>query len=347
MEGARVLNLGPNPPRSGTEAPPVESKFSQNEDLIEQTRADVRRMRIQFERQQDEQDSHRQRTKILSVVLGALIVFFAIALWFGYPTLKDQKKTMADTLGLQTASNTLSERSSIMESSLNKLLGGMSSVASRMDRLETDMKSNLDAARSQTQQVGQRIREDVNRSIQSMQSRLTGVESNQKEAAERVTKLQEQVAGLQKELVTTREQASSATQQLKQQLAEAQQSSSKELSGLNQRMVTSQTALTTLSNRVDRKQVRFEIPTRKTEEIAPGIYLTVRHADVGKQQIDGTVQLSASSRLLPIRGESINRPMAFSMSDDNRPIHLVLTEVAKNKVSGYLLMPTEQVVSSK
>ena len=340
MSSAHVLNLGDNQPRKPkTEIPPVEDTFTQDKDLLEQTRADVRRMRIQFERQQDEHESHQQRTKILSIVLGVLFVWFVVSLWVFYPAIRDQKKSLADMLGLQTLTNTLGGRMGSMQDSLKTLAGSLTLLAGRMDQLELNMKSNLEAARGGAQQVGQRIREDVNRNLQAMGNRLSGVESNQKEAADRVTQLQQQIAGLQKDLATTREQASTATEQLKQ-LTEAQQSSTKEISGLNQKVATSQTALSTLSNRVDRKRIDFEVPTRKAEQqIAPGIYLTVKHADTGKHEIDGMLQVGGSSQNITIRGVSILRPISFTTADDNRPIQFVLTDVAKDKVSGYLLMP--------
>src|SRR5215471_16738304 len=108
MSSAHVLNLGDNQPRQPRpEIPPVEDTFTQEKDLLEQTRADVRRMRIQFERQQDEHESHQQRTKILSIVLGVLFIFLVASLWVFYPTIRDQKKSMVDMLGLQTVTNTI------------------------------------------------------------------------------------------------------------------------------------------------------------------------------------------------------------------------------------------------
>src|SRR5215471_697749 len=107
MSSAHVLNLGDNQPRQPrSEIPPVEDTFTQDKDLLEQTRADVRRMRIQFERQQDEHESHQQRTKILSIVLGVLFILLVASFWIFYPAMRDQKKSMADMLGLQSLTST-------------------------------------------------------------------------------------------------------------------------------------------------------------------------------------------------------------------------------------------------
>jgi hypothetical protein len=51
------------------------------------------------------------------------------------------------------------------------------------------------------------------------------------------------------------------------------------------------------------------------------------------------LQVGGSSQNITIRGVSILRPISFTTADDNRPIQFVLTDVAKDKVSGYLLMP--------
>src|SRR5437870_3091040 len=110
MPTAQILNLGQVPPAKFEDTPPpVEDEFTRTRDLVDQTQSDVRRMRMQMERQQDEQESHQARTKVLSIILGILIVSLAAALWFAYPAWKEEKKAVADMLGLQNTARSLGE----------------------------------------------------------------------------------------------------------------------------------------------------------------------------------------------------------------------------------------------
>jgi outer membrane murein-binding lipoprotein Lpp len=82
-----------------------------------------------------------------------------------------------------------------VEAKLEKTSAGLPDLSARMDQLGASMKSTLQTARTQAQaaaaQMGQRIRADFTQSIQAIQSRMTGLESNQKEASGRVNELED------------------------------------------------------------------------------------------------------------------------------------------------------------
>jgi cell division protein FtsB len=343
MESSQILNLTPNTPESSSQdkSRPAE-EFNQMGDLIEQTRSEVRRIRMQLERQEDEHESHSRRTRILSIILGTLIVILAVAVWFAYPTVRDQQQTTVEFLGLKNVASSLGEQVESLEAKLNQATGGLPVLTSRMDQLQASMKSTLQTARTQAQaaaaQVGQRIRQDFNQTFQAVQSRLAGIESNQHEASERVTQLQEQIAGLKQELASMREDSAASAARIKE-LQDEQQLGSTALASMDQKMTSQQTSLDSLSSRMERKRIDFDLPRRQTEEIVPGIYLTVRRTDAGKQEIDGTLQLAAESQTLAIRGQGIQKPVVFYTGTDPRPIELVLTQVTKDGVLGYVMMP--------
>ena len=277
MQSSQILNLAPNHSDSVNPEPPppVMSDSTQLSDSIEQTRSDVRRIRTQLERQEDQQEVHARRTKILSIVLLALVVLIAGAFWYAYPSVTGHQKAAADMLGLQNVASSLGEHVQLMEAKFNKAADDFPTLSTRMDELGASMKSGLQTARTQAQaaatQVGQRIRADLNQSIQAIQSRMAGVESNQREASERVNQLQEQVAGLKRELTSMREESSAATERIKQ-LQDEQVTRASALSSLDQKMASHQTTLDSLSNRVDSKRVNFELEKSRTAEIAPGIF---------------------------------------------------------------------------
>jgi chromosome segregation ATPase len=339
MQGAHILNLGQEAPRNNTEPPRVEDELTETRDLIEQTQTDVRRTRVLLEQQQQEHESHQRRTKILTVVLAVLIAVLAVTWLLVYPTVRDRDESIAQMLGLRKATSALGERMESVEGGLNSVTTGLPVLIKNMNTLQDDMKSGLAAAQNQATQIGHRIQQDVNRTMQSVQSRIAGVESNQREAAERVNQLQGQVAGLQRELTAIRAEAVSSSETIKA-LREAQQTSTTELSGLNKKVATSQASLNTLNTRLDRKRIEFNLPGKQARSIAPGIHFTVRRIDGGKQEVDGTLQVGPDSRNVTIRAQGVQKPVVFYMSNESRPVELVFTQVSKKEISGYILMPT-------
>jgi hypothetical protein len=51
------------------------------------------------------------------------------------------------------------------------------------------------------------------------------------------------------------------------------------------------------------------------------------------------LQLAEESLTLPIRAQGVQRPVAFFVPSEARPLQLVFTQVGKNQVAGYLVMP--------
>ena len=167
------------------------------------------------------------------------------------------------------------------------------------------MMSALQSTQAAATQASQRVRADLTKSIQAIQSRVAGLESNQREASGHVSQLESQIDGLKRELAAMHEEATTAAGEISQL----------------------------------RKRVEFELTNNKTTEIAPGIYLGIRNANIGKQEVDGTLQLAAESRMFKIRSLGIQKPMSLYASGETRPMELVFTQVVKNRVSGYILLP--------
>jgi hypothetical protein len=339
-----VLNLGLAPaPGEHHETTHPDADGAPMGDLMEETKSEVRRLRLRLERQEDEQETHARRTKILSVILAVLFLTLAVTSWSAYPALREGQKAAVGMLGLQTTANTLGDHVNAIEAKVNAVTGGMPALTKRMDQLQAGMKTTLQTARSQAQtvatQMTEKLRADINVSIQAIQSRLAGMESNQREASEHVAQLEDQIAGLKRELASMREETSTSAERMKK-LQEDQQAQTSAVSGLDQRMTSSQSTISSLSARMERKRVGFELQGRKKEEIVPGVFLTIKRADTGKKEVDATLDFPAGTRVMSIYRQAIQSPAVFYLSDD-KPIELVFTDVAKNRTSGYVLMPNE------
>src|ERR1700693_1904024 len=152
MQSGQILNLDPRfSGKVEEETPGLENELTESRELIEHTRSEIRRTQTQLDRQQDEQESQDRRTKVLSIILGLLLVCFAGTAWWVYPTVRDQKKTLADMLSMQTVTNTLGERMNSVEGSINNVVSGLPALSNRVDQLQMSMKTNLQTVRSQAQ----------------------------------------------------------------------------------------------------------------------------------------------------------------------------------------------------
>jgi hypothetical protein len=94
-----------------------------------------------------------------------------------------------------------------------------------------------------------------------------------------------------------------------------------------------------LADAVNRNRIDFEVSRNKTQEVAPGIFLTVRDTNVERQQINGWLQISADGRTVWLRDQGAHKAMIFTTKHDVRSHELIFTRVGKQGVAGYLLIP--------
>ena len=333
MQNAQ-LNLQPITPRLSdpSSSERVEEEFHSSDEL-EQARSEIRGIRMLAHEQAETLD---RRMKIFTIIIGMVILALLATLWLAYPMLRDQKTATKEIAGLQNVTGSLSKRMDSAEGSVNKMTTGLPGL---VDQFQANMKGEVQIVRDQAAQVERKVMANVNQTLQGIQSRLSGVESTQKESRDHVNQLQAQIAQLNHELATVREQATASDAEIKQ-LKDQQETSSKDFTGLTQRVSTNQAAVTNLSNRVDHQRIEFQVSNRdKTAEVTPGIEVTVKHIDAGKQQADLLIQLGGKNGDLLIRGQGIRKPVLFYMPDGNQRVELVITEVAKDQVAGFVLMP--------
>ena len=111
-------------------------------------------------------------------------------------------------------------------------------------------------------------------------------------------------------------------------------------SNLDRRPQNGSSNLGLLADAVNRNRIDFEIPRNKTQEVAPGIFLTVRDTNVEQKKINGWLQISEDGRTVWLRDQSAEKVMIFTTTHDDRSHELVFTRVGKQGVAGYLLIPT-------
>ena len=90
---------------------------------------------------------------------------------------------------------------------------------------------------------------------------------------------------------------------------------------------------------MDRRRIDFEVSKDRTEEVVPGIYLTIKRMDVGRQQVNGWLQIASDGRFVWLTGAGAQNPIGFSGRGDERATQLVFTRIGDHSAAGYLLVP--------
>jgi len=278
--------------------------------------------------------------------LWALVLLLVAGLigasWYGYRLIDKQGSLLAQMPVLQQRADGTDGRLSSVEGKINHWGNAQTSLTDTMVNFEKTLSSSVKAVRSQAQeaanQVGQRVREELNQGMGRLQGRIENVESAQHEAQDRLAAAQTEISNLKQEITGLQKQNAERVAELQLTQGNVNRLNA-QFATVNREVVAHTASLDALNEEVERQPVTFELSTSKTQQVAPGIYLTVSRTDVAQQKVDGWLQLADEGRIVWIRGLGVQRALTFIPTRENRTHELVFTGVQEKGVSGYLLLP--------
>ena len=259
------------------------------------------------------------------VFILALAVALPVLACIGYLAVNKENIQIAKLFGDGAAVNTLSQRVDTAESTLRDATGRWEGLSQRVTTLEGKLNHNLQQSRkyaeSLSEQLHEQMRAELAARTSTFDARLTQVESE--EAAQRL-------------------QLAEVEGELRQQIASAQEETGRDLLSVHQQLDNNARNLGSLSQRLDRQRVNFEVPKGRTVEPVPGISLHISGTNNRHERFRGSLGLLQDGRTLALRDEGVDQPVRFYPKEGEEPYELVVTDVTKHSVSGYLLVPARQ-----
>ena len=262
---------------------------------------------------------------VLSVVLGLVI-------YFGYYYAKTQDLRITQIFGNQGTLGTLNQRMDAAETKLQGVAGDWQGVGQRVTKLEnrvaSDAKQTRMYAQSLTQQLRQQLTAEMDARTSTLDARLSKIESDQADQRAQMAAVE---ANLNQDISTVREE------------------NGRELSGVRQQEGANERDITALSQKLDHERIDFELAKGQTKELLPGISLRIQRMNPAYQRYRGALWLLQDRRTVWLRDQSVHESVRFFHKDGGEPYEpyeLVVTDVTKNAVIGYLLAPIKPEASA-
>jgi chaperonin cofactor prefoldin len=254
---------------------------------------------------------------ILAVVLGALV-------YYAYRTVKTQDLGITQNFGNQGTLSTLGQRADAAETKLHDLAGDWQGMGQRVTKLEggiaADIKETRRYAETLVQQLHQQMTAEMESRTSTLDARLRQVESEQADQ---------------------RAQMAQVEANLKQDISAVREENGRDLTGVRQQEETNARGVSAISQKLERERIDFELAKGQTRELVPGISLRIRGMNPAYQRYHGALWLLRDHRTVWLRDQSVHEPVRFFHKDGGEPYELVVTDVTKNAVVGYLLSPVK------
>ena len=267
---------------------------------------------------------HRGQSKTLWVLVALLAAALGALAYYGYHLVKNQDTQITQLFGSQGTISTLGQRADAAESKLHELTGDWQGMGQRMAKLEgrvvTEVQQTRMYAETLTQQLHQQMAAEMNARTSTLDARLRQVETEQAAQSAQMAKVEAN---------------------LKQDISAVREENGRDLSGVLQQGETNARDLSAISQKLDRERIDFELAKGQTKELVPGISLRIRGMNPAYQRYHGALWLLQDHRTVWLRDQSVHEPVRFFHKDGGEPYELVVTDVTKKAVVGYLLAPVK------
>jgi chromosome segregation ATPase len=239
--------------------------------------------------------------------------------------------------------STQNEISSLKESSTVSTQTARRSLTSLKDELETARRQAAMAA-GQARVEAQKHAEELAKRLQLEQSRQEkaaaqmktelseAVTNAEKSATSKISEVSTEVGNVKTEVQTARSELEKTVQDLKRVRGD--------LDGTSSLVATNGKELEALKSLGERNYFEFNITKSKEPRRVGDVALVLKKTDPKRNRF--TIELLADDKRVEKKDKNLNEPVQFYVSKARQPYELVVNEVKKDQIVGYLSTPKVQ-----
>jgi chromosome segregation ATPase len=226
-----------------------------------------------------------------------------------------------------------------------------SNVSSQTSRRYVDnLKKELDAARAQASLLAGQAKVDAAKHADEIASRLqqaqeqqakqvTAVSADLSQVKDQATATQSKVGDVSGQVDNLKTEQASTRQELEKTIADLKRTNG-DLGVQSGLIATNGKELAALKALGERNYTEFKLAKEKSPTKVGDVMVRLKNADPKKNRY--TIDLIADDKTIEKRDRSTNEPLQFYLSRAGQPYELVVNEVRKDLIIGYVSAPKVQ-----
>ena len=275
-------------------------------------------------------------------ICGVIVVLVLIGLiWYNYPQFQRSAAVLAQIPGVQTAVANLGDRVNELDTKFERRLNDQRDLRDQVTKLGQRMETRLQSLRRQAQETSalllHRVQAEVDSRLQSVHAQLARLETATSNGQTRMAELQQELTQVRGEMAKQAAELRDVRNEMDQSRARQDQ----QFVTLNDREERDRRDVDTVAQKLAVERVDFEVTKNHSQVLAAGISLGITGTDVRYRRVSGWMWVMPDRRTIWLREQGAQQPVVYYGSKDGKRRELVITNVTKNSVSGYLLLPRE------
>jgi vacuolar-type H+-ATPase subunit I/STV1 len=294
-------------------------------------------------RERHEIEDHWEATKRRHRIFGAgwLILALAIAAgaWYAYPTLKRHDAVLTQVAGVQKLVDSLGDQMKQADDKLQSWANDQQELRDQIAKLGQRMEAASKQAKESSANLLQRVQAQIDSRMEPVQTRLAHLESASDNEQTRVAELQRELSQVRRDMTRQGEELAAVRRQVEENGTSHDRQLASLKSNLQESDDRNRSEVNALQRKLAVRRVDFEVTKNHSRELAEGVSLGVTGTDIRYRRASGWMWLMPDRRTIWLKNQGAQEPIVFYGVKDGKKRELVITNVTKNSVTGYLLLP--------
>lgn len=269
-------------------------------------------------------------------VLGALVVLFATTAYL-----------VVQLRGARARLEQASQKIQVQEEQIAKLEGTINRTYKQAEEALSALRGEVTSTRGQISQATRQVQTDVLSKTQQLAERLraeqraaveqVGGEVKQLKAA--ATTTESKLGSLSGEVTGVKSDVSSTRAELQKTIAELK-SVRGDLGIQSGLIATNSSELAALKRLGERNYFEFDLKKTRQPQRVGNISMKLKNTDTRRNRY--TIEVVADDKLTEKRDKTLNEPVQFLVAKSRFPYEIVVNQVQKDRIVGYLATPKDQ-----
>ena len=285
------------------------------------------------------------KSRMGSLVLFAAVVGLAIAQFSAMSTLRSLQSKLADVESEQAKAQ--ANAKDVAEGQLAQIREALAADGQERQKALESIRGQMEQANRLARGAAGKAKEEALKGVQDLTARVNSTEQKLRETHAEVssdlnnvkqaaTSAQSNVAAVATEVKDVRSEIASTRGQLDRAAADLRQVTG-DLGILSGRIATNSREIGTLKALGDRNYIEFTLAKNKDPVRVGDVGVILKKSDTGRSRF--TVELYYDDRKIEKKDRAVNEPVQFYVGRNKQPHELVINQVKKDQIVGYLASP--------
>lgn len=285
-----------------------------------------------------------KRVMLIAAGMVAGLVGLGVAQFYSINNLNALQTKLTQ---VETALEAEQAKAKEAESEMSKVRDTARADAAEREKALVALREEVDKARVQARNIAGQVKTETLKTVQDLSTR---VKANEQKLQDDHAAVSSELTGLKDAAASTNTQVATVTTDLRDVRADLEGTRGtlngaladlKRMNGdlgvMSGLIATNGKEIDALRQLGDRTYSEFAVPKSKNPVRVGDVWVLLKKADTGRNRY--TIELRADDRKIEKKDRTINEPVQFYVGRNRQPHELVVNQVQKNQIVGYLATP--------